>query len=233
LKQEELKKQVGIEAAKYVESGMVIGLGTGSTLTYMIDELGRRVKEENLKIIGVATSKATSRQAQVLGIPLKSVDEVAYIDLTIDGADEISDDFQGLKGGGGALLFEKIVANYSKKYLWIVDESKLVKRLGAFPLPVEVVKYGAEQLYRLFENKGYNPQFRIINGEKFITDNGNYIIDLHLKVIENPVTLGEELGHLVGVVEHGLFLNMVDKVIVGTKKGPVHLRTCLRSLNDE
>ncbi|MDR0614449.1 MAG: ribose-5-phosphate isomerase RpiA [Lactobacillales bacterium] len=220
LTQEELKKQVGIEAAKYVKNEMIVGLGTGSTANYMIDELGRKIKEEHLKIIGVTTSKATSKQAQALGIPLKAIDEVEYVDLTIDSADEISENFHGIKGGGGALLFEKIVASYSRQYIWIVDESKLVKQLGAFPLPVEVVKYGAKQLYRFFENKGYHPHFRTTNeGKKFITDSGNYIIDLHLEVIANPIILGEELDKFVGVVEHGLFLNMVNKVIVGTKKG--------------
>ncbi|MDR1522303.1 MAG: ribose-5-phosphate isomerase RpiA [Streptococcaceae bacterium] len=219
--QEELKKQVGFEAAKYVQSGMNIGLGTGSTTTYMVKELGRRIKEENLKITGITTSNITSKQAQKLSIPLKSLNEVDRVDLTIDGADEISDNFQGIKGGGGALLLEKIVARYSKKYFWIVDESKLIKQLGSRPLPVEVVKYGSKQLYHLLKNKGYNPQFRTINShKKFMTDNGNYIIDLYLKVIAKPVTLAKELDHLIGVVEHGLFLNMVDKVIVGTKNGP-------------
>jgi ribose 5-phosphate isomerase A len=220
LTQEELKKQVGIEAAKYVKNEMIVGLGTGSTVSYMINELGRRIKEENLKIIGVTTSKATSKQAQALGIPLKVIDEVEYVDLTIDGADEISEDFHGIKGGGGALLFEKIVASYSRQNIWIVDESKLVKQLGAFPLPVEVVRYGTEQLYRFFKNKGYHPRFRTTNdGKKFITDSGNYIIDLHLEIIADPIILGKELDNLVGVVEHGLFLNMVNKVIVGTKNG--------------
>ncbi|MDR1012975.1 MAG: ribose-5-phosphate isomerase RpiA [Lactobacillales bacterium] len=219
--QEKLKKQAGIEAAKYIRNGMIIGLGTGSTTTYMISELSRRIKEENLKITGITTSKATSKQAKKLKIPLKSIDEVEHIDLTIDGADEIANDFQGIKGGGGALLFEKIVARYSKKYFWIIDESKLVKQLGAFPLPVEVIKYGSKQLYHLLKNKGYNPQFRTTNdNERFITDNGNYIIDLNLKVIKNPIDLGKELNNLVGIVEHGLFLNMVDKVILGTKNGP-------------
>jgi ribose 5-phosphate isomerase A len=229
LTQEELKKQVGIEAVKYVKNEMIVGLGTGSTATYMINELGRRIKEENLKIIGVTTSKATSKQAQALGIPLKVIDEVEYVDLTIDGVDEISENFRGIKGGGGALLFEKIVASYSKQNIWIVDESKLVKQLGAFPLPVEVVRYGAEQLYRFFKNKRYHPRFRTTNdGKKFITDSGNYIIDLHLEIIADPIILGKELDKLVGVVEHGLFLSMVNKVIIGTKNG---LKTLQNDLN--
>src|SRR5690625_3615992 len=123
-----VKKLVGEKAAEFVEDNMVVGLGTGSTAYYMVEAIGKRV-QQGLNIIGVPTSKRTQLQAEKLGIPLKSVDEVAYIDITIDGADEISSTFQGIKGGGGALLFEKIVANYSKKIIWIVDESKMVEDL--------------------------------------------------------------------------------------------------------
>ena len=140
-----MKELVGKKAAEYVESGMTVGLGTGSTAYYFVEEIGRRVKEEGLEIVGVTTSLATKKQAEALGIPLKSVDEVDYIDVTIDGADEIAPDFSGIKGGGGALLFEKIVAEQSKSVIWIVDESKMVDYLGRFPLPVEVVPYGSLQ----------------------------------------------------------------------------------------
>ena len=125
-----LKQMVGIEAAKYVEDGMIVGLGTGSTAKFMVDEIGRRVKEEGLSIVGVTTSKETEKQALALGIPLKSIDEVPYVDLTIDGADEISADFR-IKGGGAAT--EKIVATYSKKCIWIVDKSKNGGRFRGFP----------------------------------------------------------------------------------------------------
>ncbi|KAF1298417.1 ribose 5-phosphate isomerase A [Enterococcus sp. JM4C] len=217
----ELKQMVGIEAAKYVKDGMVVGLGTGSTAKFMVDEIGRRVNEEGLSIIGVTTSKNTEKQALELGIPLKSIDEVTAVDVTIDGADEISRDFQGIKGGGAALLFEKIVATYSKKCIWIVDESKMVEKLGAFPLPVEVMPYGSQQLFHLFEEKGYAPSFRKTEtGEMLVTDGGHYIIDLQLDVIEDPRTLGKYLDELVGVVEHGLFLDMVNLVIVGHENGP-------------
>lgn len=216
-----LKQMAGIEAAKYVKDGMIVGLGTGSTAKFMVDEIGRRVKEEGLSIVGVTTSKETERQAQELGIPLKGIDEVPYVDLTIDGADEISEDFQGIKGGGAALLFEKIVATYSKKCIWIVDESKLVKKLGKFPLPVEVVPYGSQQLVHLFEEKGYAPILRTTaEGETLITDGGHYIIDLHLEEIADPIALGTYLDQLVGVVEHGLFLHIVSTVIVGGETGP-------------
>lgn len=215
-----LKQSVGIEAAKYVQSGMIVGLGTGSTAKYLVDELGRRVKEEGLDIIGVTTSKETERQATLLNIPLKSIDEVPYVDVTIDGADEISSDFHGIKGGGAALLFEKIVATYSKQTIWIVDESKMVQKLGKFPLPVEVIPYGSKQLFRLFQEKGYNPRLRLTaEGKTLVTDGGHYIIDLHLNEIAQPNELGDYLDKLVGVVEHGLFLDMVTTVIVGKSSG--------------
>lgn len=216
-----LKEMVGIKAASYVKDGMTVGLGTGSTAYYMIEELGRRVKEENLDIVGVPTSFASKEQALALGIVVKDVDEVTHIDLTIDGADEISDDFHGIKGGGAALLFEKIVATYSKEVIWIVDDSKMVGKLGKFPLPVEVVPYGQEQLFRLFQEKGYNPTFRMENEDTLKqTDSGHSIIDLHLDIIEDPIALGLELDQIVGVVEHGLFNSLVNIVIVGSPEGP-------------
>lgn len=220
-KQLNLKEMVGIKAASYVTDGMTVGLGTGSTAYYMIEELGRRVKEENLKIVGVPTSYASKKQAEALNIPVKTIDQVNYVDLTIDGADEISQDFHGIKGGGAALLFEKVVATYSKEIIWIVDESKMVDKLGKFPLPVEVIPYGQEQLFRLFQEKNYHPSFRMESEEVLKqTDSGNSIIDLQLDCIDDPIALANELDSLVGVVEHGLFLSMVDRVIIGKESGP-------------
>lgn len=216
-----LKQMVGEKAAEYIKEGMVVGLGTGSTAYYMVEALGRRVNE-GLNIIGVTTSTRTKEQAEGLGIPLKSVDEVDVIDITIDGADEISRDFQGIKGGGGALLFEKIVADYSKKVIWIVDESKMVDELGAFPLPIEVMPYGSLQLFKIFETKGYQPEFRLDEaGEKYVTDGGHLLIDLNMKEIKEPHALATWLDGLTGVVEHGLFLDRVNTVIVGYENGPV------------
>lgn len=218
----ELKQLVGIKAAEYIKDGMIVGLGTGSTAYYFVEEIGRRMKEENLDIIGVTTSIRTQEQAEGLGIPLKSVDEVSHIDITVDGADEISDDFQGIKGGGGAHLYEKIVAEHSEQIIWIVDDSKMVEKLGAFPLPVEVVKYGSQQVFHRLEAKGYKPEFRKNEaGSLYQTDEENYIIDLHLGVIEDPISLGTELDQMVGVVEHGLFLNRVNLVLIGTAEGVV------------
>lgn len=220
-KQLNLKEMVGIKAASYVTDGMTVGLGTGSTAYYMIEELGRRVKEENLKIVGVPTSYASKKQAEALNIPVKTIDQVNYVDLTIDGADEISQDFHGIKGGGAALLFEKVVATYSKEIIWIVDESKMVDKLGRFPLPVEVIPYGQDQLFRLFQEKNYHPSFRMESEEVLKqTDSGNSIIDLQLDCIDDPIALANELDSLVGVVEHGLFLSMVDRVIIGKESGP-------------
>lgn len=215
-----LKEQVGIKAAEFVTDGMIVGLGTGSTAYYFVAELGRRIKEEGLNITAVTTSSVTYEQAEGLGIPLKAIDDVEVVDLTVDGADEVDPALNGIKGGGGALLMEKIVATNSKDCIWIVDESKQVETLGAFKLPVEVVQYGAEKLFRHFEKKGYSPAYREKDGQRFVTDQGNFIIDLDLKVISDAEALAEELDRTVGVVDHGLFLGMVSKVIVGTPEGP-------------
>ena len=215
-----LKEQVGIKAAEFVTDGMIVGLGTGSTAYYFVAELGRRIKEEGLQITAVTTSSVTYEQAEGLGIPLKAIDDVEVVDLTVDGADEVDPALNGIKGGGGALLMEKIVATNSKDCIWIVDESKQVETLGAFKLPVEVVQYGAENLFRHFEKKGYSPAYREKDGQRFVTDQGNFIIDLDMKVIPDAEALAEELDRTVGVVDHGLFLGMVSKVIVGKPEGP-------------
>ncbi|MDR0847045.1 MAG: ribose-5-phosphate isomerase RpiA [Lactobacillales bacterium] len=220
-----LKEVAGIKAASYVEDGMIVGLGTGSTVHFTTVELARRVREEGLKIIGVPTSEDTRVKASGLGIELKTVDEVDHIDVTIDGSDEVcshNDTYYGIKGGGAALLFEKIVAINSHKNIWVVGEDKCAEEaeFGKFPLPVEVVKYGSVKVFEKLAERGYNPTFRLNNdNEKLTTDNGGYIIDLHLGVIENPPALAKELKEMVGVVEHGLFLGTTDVVIVGTEEG--------------
>lgn len=222
MNQNELKKLVGEKSVEFIEDNMILGLGTGSTVRYMVDALGKRIKEVGLHITGVTTSERTAQQAKELGIPLKSVDEVDHIDLTIDGADEISSDFQGIKGGGAALLFEKIVATNSDKVMWIVDESKLSPKLGSFPLPVEVIPYGSQKIFERFQKRGLNPKFRrdFKTKELVRTDSNNYIIDLFLHEIDEPHSLANYLIKQVGVVEQGLFLDMVDTVIVGRKAGP-------------
>ena len=147
MNQNELKNKVGIEAAKYVKNDMVVGLGSGTTVKYLVDAIGERIRNEHLDIVCVSTSQKTALQAKKLGIEVREIDDVEQIDLTIDGADEISKNFNGIKGGGAALLWEKIVAINSKKNMWIVDDSKLVNYLGQFPLPVEVIPFGASHVY--------------------------------------------------------------------------------------
>ena len=200
--QDALKKAAGIEAAKLIQNGMIAGLGTGSTVRFLVDELGRRVKEEGLEFTGVTTSRRTQEQAEGYGIKIVNIDDVDHIDVTIDGADEVDKNFNGIKGGGAALLWEKIVATNSNKIVWIVDESKVVDTIGKFPLPVEVIPFGAGHVIKQFEAKNYKP------------------VDLHLERIDHPQELAQDLITTVGVVEHGLFLNMVDQVIVGDPNGP-------------
>lgn len=212
------KQLAGEKAAEYVKDGMIVGLGTGSTAYYFVEAVGRMV-QNGLKIVGVTTSIATQKQAESLGIPLKSVDEVDHIDVTVDGADEVAPDFSGIKGGGGALLFEKIVAERSDNIIWVVDESKMVDKLGRFKLPVEVVCYGADRLFQDFEKWGYKPTFRMKEGKRFLTDSQHYIIDLDVFPIENPKEFGASLKCLTGVVEHGLFTNLTSTVLIGTTEG--------------
>lgn len=216
---ENLKKQAALKAAEYVKDGMILGLGTGSTAYYFIEEVGRRVVEEGLQIQAVTTSSRSAEQARGLGIPLLDMDQVDLVDLTVDGADEVDPAFNGIKGGGGALLMEKVVAVASNYYIWIVDESKMVPALGSFKLPVEVVRYGAGQVFRRFQEAGYQPSFRMKGEDRYLTDMGNYIIDLDLGFIRNPLAFAQELDHVVGVVEHGLFNGLVDTVIVAGQNG--------------
>lgn len=218
-----IKEIVGKYAAKYVEDGMVVGLGTGSTAYWFVEEIGRKIADGELKnIVAVSTSDQTSKQAESLGIPLYPLDDVMAIDVLVDGADESTIKLEGIKGGGGALLHEKIVAENSHKVIWIVDESKVVKALGKFPLPVEVVRLGSFRLLRKFEEAGFNPKFRKRDGDSlFITDSGNYIIDLYLETIQSPYQLAVQLKNTTGVVDHGLFLNHADILLIGREDGSV------------
>jgi ribose 5-phosphate isomerase A len=208
------KQAVAIKAVEFVETGMILGIGTGSTVNYFINALADKIKD-GLKITAVSTSAATTKLAESLGIRITSQDEVEKVDLTIDGADEVDAQFNGIKGGGGALLFEKIVAKASQQNIWIVDSSKIVKQLGKFPLPVEVTTFGAYRLLKYFDKLGYRPIIRKINSQTFITDSGNYIIDLHLDVIKDPANLETELKLITGVVECGLFINIANRIIAG------------------
>ncbi len=209
------EKQAAAEKAiEFVKNGMIVGLGSGSTAIFFTKKLGEEVKR-GLKIKGVSTSNATTNLALSLNIPLLSIDEVSEIDLTVDGADEVDPMFNGIKGGGGALLFEKIIASISKKIIWVVDSSKLVKELGKFPLPVEIVSFGYKHTLKRLKEAGFNPSLRMKEGEISLSDGNNIIADLDLGKIDNPNKLEKKLKAFVGVIETGLFANTPDKVIVG------------------
>jgi ribose 5-phosphate isomerase A len=209
------EKQLAAEKSiEFIKDGMTLGLGTGSTVYFFVNKLAELVKQ-GLKVNCVSTSNQTSDLANRLGIKIVNLSEVDHIDLTIDGADEVDQNLNGIKGGGGALLFEKIVAAASKKVIWIVDSSKYVKKLGKFPLPIEVVPFGSNQIVKKFNDLGYSPMIRKNKSEIYITDSGNEIIDLHLNEIEDSIKLEQEIKLLPGVVEVGLFNNIANTVIIG------------------
>lgn len=212
------KKEAGVRSADFIKDGMIVGLGTGSTVYYMLERLAERLKE-GLKIKGVTTSSATTALAQSLGIPLVSIHDIEGIDLTIDGADEVDPKLNGIKGGGGALLYEKVVARLSKKVIWIVDSAKQVSELGDFPLPVEVVPFGYTHLFRCFEQKGLQPKLRKSGEDVLVTDSGHYIIDIKINKVQDLQSFASWLDSLTGVVEHGLFLGMTNILIVGKRDG--------------
>jgi ribose 5-phosphate isomerase A len=215
-------KQAAAEAAvALVDNGMVLGLGTGSTATLAVDALGQRVKQ-GLRIVGVPTSEHTAAQARGLGIPISSLGEQPELDLTIDGADEIQRGTLNLiKGRGGALLREKMVASASRRLIIIADDTKLVDRLGAhFAVPVEVVQFGWQSVDRRLQKLGAKTELRPgPNAKPYVTDGGNFILDCSFGPIEAPGVLDQELNSVVGVVEHGLFLKMASRAIVAGQTG--------------
>jgi ribose 5-phosphate isomerase A len=209
------EKQLAAEkSVEFIKNGMTLGLGTGSTVFFLVNKLAELVKS-GLNLKCVSTSNQTTELAKGLGIKILGLNEVQKIDLTIDGADEVDENLNGIKGGGGALLFEKIVAANSHQVIWIVDSSKYVKNLGKFPLPVEVIPYGSKQLLNRFIDLGYNGSIRKSGNELYLTDSKNYIIDLYLGKIEDPIGLEMKIKMLPGVVEVGLFNNIADLVIIG------------------
>ena len=218
-------------AAEFVEDGMRVGLGTGSTAAWLVRCLGEMVREEGLKFRGVPTSTRTAELAREVGIEVVSLDEARWLDLTIDGADEFDAELNLIKGGGGALLQEKIVATASDQLLVIADAAKEVEHLGAFPLPVEVIPFGWPTTQALIEETlismdvlGRNSTLRMNGPRPFITDEGNYILDLHLNRIGEPRQLAMVLNQMPGVVENGLFIDICDSVIVGFRYGRVEVR---------
>ncbi|RSD28751.1 ribose-5-phosphate isomerase RpiA [Mesobacillus subterraneus] len=206
------KQLVGEKAVEYIKDGMVVGLGTGSTAYYMIKKLGKLV-QEGLNIKGIPTSKQTAALASEHGITLVDFKNVKQIDIAIDGADEFDADLNLIKGGGGALLREKIIANAASAFIVIADSSKAVKKLGGFPLPVEIVKFGADMTLQKIAGLGCEPRIRVDGNQAYITDNGNYIIDCDFQEIQSPEELESQLNMIPGVVENGLFVNMAESLI--------------------
>jgi ribose 5-phosphate isomerase A len=201
---------------------MIIGLGTGSTAYYAVKKVGELVRD-GLKIKAVPTSKETAELAAAEGINLVELADVEGLDLTIDGADEVDPDFNLIKGGGGALLREKIVASATDKLVIVVDESKLVEHLGAFPLPVEVTPFSWQYTQRMIEKFSCSSEIRRKDGEIFVTDNGNYILDCDFGQIEDPLKISVELNKLPGVVENGIFAEMAEIVVVGYNDGHIEV----------
>lgn len=208
------KRLAAARAVTLVEDGMTLGLGTGSTASYAIRFLGMKVSE-GMRLRGVPTSEATAALARECGIPLISLKEAGRIDLTIDGADEVDTQMRMIKGGGGALLREKIVAAASDAVIIIVDASKVVQKLGSFPLPVEVVPFGAAYVQSMIESLGARPTLRGGEANPFITDDGHYILDCAFRTIERPEELSAMLNATPGVVDTGLFIGVTDALIVG------------------
>jgi ribose 5-phosphate isomerase A len=222
----QLKMAASESAAALVKDGMTVGLGSGSTAALAVDAIGRRVRE-GLRIVGVPTSEKTAAQARSLGIPLTTVTETSQIDMTVDGADEVEEGTLNLiKGHGGALLREKIVANASKRLVIVVDSSKLVQHLAAkFPVPVEVVPFGWQATAHRLADLGAKPSLRRnLDGDPFVSDGGHYILDCAFEPNIPAESLAKELDHIVGLVEHGLFIGFTSEVHVSSAAGVTVLR---------
>jgi ribose 5-phosphate isomerase A len=221
----QLKRAAAARALDFVQDGMKLGLGTGSTADLFLELLAERVRA-GLKIVGTPTSQRTAEKARALGIPLAELDALGTLDLTVDGADEADSQLNLIKGGGGALLREKIVAASSKRMVVIADESKLVDRLGAFPVPVEVIPFGhattRERIRGTAERLGYTNVMlvlRIKQGEIYRTDNGNCIYDCAFRAIADVPALAAALSPIAGVVEHGLFVNLASALVIAGSHG--------------
>jgi ribose 5-phosphate isomerase A len=216
--QAEAKALAGKRAAELVEDGMAVGLGTGSTATLFIKSLGERV-QQGLKIRCVASSDASHNLALSLGMKVTTLSELPELDLYIDGADEVGPRLALIKGGGGALLREKIIASAARKFVVVADSTKVVEMLGRFPLPVEVIQMALPLVQRKLENLGLNPAVRLRYGAEYRTDEGNFILDCACGEIPDPEKTAAEIRGIVGVVEHGLFLNMASVALIAGDGG--------------
>jgi ribose 5-phosphate isomerase A len=219
------KKAAGQTAAELILEGMLVGLGTGSTAAFFIEALGKRCRE-GLKISAVATSQQSVRQAQHLGIPLIDPNTVTSLDITVDGADEIDHHKNMIKGGGGALLREKLLAQASKEMIVIIDETKLVDHLGDHPVPIEIAPFVYQSTLHRIEQRGYRGVLRLTRDkDPFITDNGNYIFDIqYTSPILHPEKEHERLKTIAGVIETGLFFHVAKRVVIGYEDGFVKVR---------
>ena len=214
------KRLAAEKAVEYVRDGMTIGLGTGTTAYWAIQRIGARVKE-GLKIKAVSSSEHSASLAMDLKIQMVDINSISSIDLTIDGADEVDPQKNLIKGGGGALLREKILAINTKQYIIVVDESKMVKQLGKFPLPVEITSFASMLTLKKIEALGCTAQLRMKDGKQFVSDNGNLVTDCKFEVIGDPGALNSELHAIAGVVETGLFVDYSPTIVVGYKNGNV------------
>ena len=216
---ERFKKMAAEKAVEEIQPGAIVGLGTGSTVYYVLLALGEKVRD-GLNITGIATSKQTESISAKQGIPLSTLAERPVIDLTIDGADEIDPSLNLIKGGGGALVREKIIAHASKRLVIVADDSKLVPVLGTtFALPVEVLQFGWEATQTAINNICGKSTMRYSGEKPFLSDNGNYILDCRFDMIRQPAQIELQLNNLPGVVENGLFVSRADKAIIGTTSG--------------
>jgi len=223
-KNDSAKKNAGYKAAEYVKDGMVLGLGTGSTTHYFIEKVGMRIAEEKISVKGVPTSFQSLLIAKKWNIPITTLEE-NDIDLAVDGADEVDSEFNLIKGGGAAHTKEKIVDYAAKEFIVIVDESKVVEKLGEFPVPVEVLPDASRMVIQTLKDMGADCSIRMAQRKDgpVITDNGNFVIDAKFSEIESPAHLEIDLNSIPGVVENGIFSQMVDRVIVGTSGGAKEL----------
>jgi ribose 5-phosphate isomerase A len=224
--QDEFKQKAAFFAADLVESGMVVGLGTGSTTQFALLRLGERIRSGELRdIVGIPSSLRTDEAARELGIPLTDFETHSVIDLTIDGADEVDPDLNLIKGGGGALLREKVLAQATRRNVIIVDESKLAPRLGTkWALPVEVVPFARAAEERFIASLGADVRLRLKDGRPVATDQGNLLLDAAFGPMDDPAAIAEKLNGRAGIVEHGLFLGLAHDVIVAGKDGIRHLK---------
>lgn len=215
----EWKLHAAKRALQLVEPGMTLGLGSGSTATIWIRLLGEQVRDHGLKVRAIASSDDSERLGRSYGIPFVTFEECRKLDLTVDGADEIAPGLALIKGGGGKLLREKIVASASKRFVIVADESKQVDKLGRFPLPVEVIPMAAPLVSHSLRELGFAPSVRTqSSGKPYITDQANFILDCSGLLIENPDVMASKLDSIVGVVEHGLFLHMADLAVIAGEK---------------